>query len=116
MNRVAQAHTHTGARAHVCVVYHLGMGWVFPFTVRQALLSWQETRVGKKWKKVWRVAPLCLFWTAWREMNRMTFDNEIFSAHRMKSSFICNLWSWSIVYSGYRDGSLLDFLTWMGYR
>ena len=46
----------------------------------------------------------------------MTFDNEIFSAHRMKRSFICGLWSWSNVYSGDRDRSLIDFLTWVGYR
>ena len=71
--------------------------------------------MGKKRKKVWRAAPLCLFWTVWRERNRVAFDIEVFSALRLKGSFICNLWSWSNVYSGVRDRSLLDFLTWMGY-
>ena len=71
--------------------------------------------MGKKRKKVWRTTHLCLFWTVWRERNRVAFDNEIFSVHRLKRSFIYNLWSWSNVYSGVRDTSLLDFLTRMGY-
>ena len=44
----------------------------------------------------------------------MAFDNKAFSTYRLKSSFILNFWSWSNVYSGDRDKSLLDFLTWMG--
>ena len=92
------------------------MGWVLPFSVRQAFLSWQGAQVGKKRKKVWKVVPLCLFWTIWCERNRVAFDNEAFSVYRLKSSFICNFWSLSNVYSGDRDKSLLDFLTWMGYR
>ena len=40
-----------------------GIEWVSPFSIRQALLSWQGARVGKKRKKVWRAAPICLFWT-----------------------------------------------------
>ena len=70
--------------------------------------------MGKKRKKVWRVAPLCLFWIVWHERNRVAFDNEAFSTYRLKSSFICNFWSWSNVCRGDRDRSLLDFLTWMG--
>ena len=42
------------------------------------------------------------------------FINKDFSAQRMKSSFICNLWSWSNVYIVERPRSLVDFLTWLG--
>ena len=72
--------------------------------------------MGKKRKKVWRVDPFYLFLTMWCERNRVTFDNEAFSAYRLKNSFICNFGSWSNVSSGDKDKSLLDFLTWMGYR
>ena len=41
----------------------VGIGWVFPFSVRLVLVAWQGTRVGKKRKKVWKTTPLCLFWT-----------------------------------------------------
>ena len=70
--------------------------------------------MGKKRKKMWRAALLCLFWIVWRERNRVAFDNEAFFAYRLKSSFICNFWSRSNVFSGDRDRSLLDFLTLMG--
>ena len=50
------------------------------------------------------------------ERNRVAFDNETFSMYRLKNSFICSFWSWSNVSSGDRDTSLLEFLTWMGYR
>ena len=34
--------------------------WLFPRTVRQLLLAWQSVSVGKKRKRVWMAAPLCL--------------------------------------------------------
>ena len=40
----------------------------------------------------------------------MTFDNKVFLVHRMQSSFICNLWSWSNMYSGGSLKFLIDFL------
>ena len=71
--------------------------------------------MGKKHKKVWRAVPLCLFCGQFGAKGIDTaFDNEIFSAHRMKCSFICSLWSLSNVYSRDRDRSLIDFLTWNG--
>ena len=72
--------------------------------------------MGKEFKKMRKATPLCLFWIIWRERNRVAFDNKVFFAYRLKSSFICNFWPWSNVYSGDRDRSLLDFLTWIGYR
>ena len=75
----------------------VGIGWVFPFSVRHASFSWQGAWVGKKRKKVSRTAPLCHFWIVWCERNRLTFDNEAFYTHGIKSSFICNFWSWSNV-------------------
>ena len=38
-----------------------GVSWVFPSLVKETLLSWNESFVGKKCKKVWRVDPLCIF-------------------------------------------------------
>ena len=90
--------------------------WVSPLTVRQALLAWQGASVGKKQKRIWMTAPLCLFWTLWNERNRAAFENEIPSAFRMKSSFLFTLWSWAKLYSADNLSSLVDFLTWLGYR
>ena len=86
----------------------VGIEWVSPFSVRHTLLSWQGARVRKKCKKLWRATPLCLFWTVWCERNKVTFDNEVFSVHRLKRSP-------SNVYRGDTYRHLLGFLTWMGY-
>ena len=90
--------------------------WVFPRTVRQLLLAWQSAGVGKKRKRVWMAAPLCLFWTLWLERNRVVFENEAPSAHRMKSSFLFTLWGWAKVTKVDNSTSLVGFLAWMGCR
>ena len=90
--------------------------WVFPLTVRQLLLAWQSASVGKKRKRVWMAAPLCIFWTLWKERNRVAFENEVPSAHRMKSVFLFTLWLWAKLYSVDNLNSLVGFLTWMGFR
>ena len=38
-----------------------GVMWVFPFSVRKTLLGWHGSFGGKKRRKVWMTAPLCLF-------------------------------------------------------
>ena len=92
------------------------VNWVFPRTVRQLLLAWQSARVGKKRKRVWMAAPLCLFWTLWLERNRVVFENEALSVHRMKSFFLFTLWGWAKVFSVDNLNSLVGFLAWMGFR
>ena len=41
----------------------VGVSWVLPSSVRETLLSWHGSFVSKKRKKVWRAAPLHIFWT-----------------------------------------------------
>ena len=72
--------------------------------------------MGKKLKKAWMAAPLSIFWSIMRERNYLAFENKVFSSQRLKASFICNLWTWSNVYIVERPRSLVDFLTWLGYR
>ena len=35
--------------------------WVMQSTIKETLLGWHGSFVGRKQKKAWRVAPLCLF-------------------------------------------------------
>ena len=41
--------------------------WVMPVLIKDALISWRGAFVGKKRKKAWKAASLCLFWTLWKE-------------------------------------------------
>ncbi|KAJ9693543.1 hypothetical protein PVL29_009476 [Vitis rotundifolia] len=66
-----------------------GVTWVLPCSVRETLLGWYGSFVGKKSaEKAWKLALLCLFWAVWKEINRIAFNNEEFSVHRLKYSFV----------------------------
>ena len=54
-------------------------------------------------------APLCLFWTLWKERNRATFEDEAPFVHRLKSIFLCTLLSWAKLNSVDNLDSLVDF-------
>ena len=47
--------------------------WVFPETVKDVLVSWRGSFVGKKRKKSWKAIPLCIWWTGGKERNRLAF-------------------------------------------
>ena len=69
------------------------VSWVVPSSIREMLLSWHGSFVGKKRRKVWRVAPLHIFWTVWKTRNRLAFKDNELSIQRLKYSFILSLWS-----------------------
>ena len=52
----------------------------------------------------------------WKERNRIAFDDEGFSVHRLKYSFVCSLWYWIKLYIDADPLSLIDFFDWMGSR
>ena len=60
--------------------------------------------------------PLCLFCAVWKEINRIAFENEELSIHRMKNYFVCNFWFWtkSIIDEG--PLPLINFFDWLGSR
>ena len=94
----------------------VGLSWVFPRTVRQTLLAWQSVNVDRKPMRIWMEAPLYLFWIVWQARNRVVFEDIASSAHRMKITFSCTLWSWANLYSVDNTDSLMNFLVWLGHR
>ena len=93
-----------------------GISWVFPKSVLHTLLAWQGADVGKKRKRIWLAAPLCLFWTLWRVRNRMVFENKGFNDQKIKANFVTNLWAWANMFRDDKTNSVVDFLTWLGSR
>ncbi|RVW44335.1 hypothetical protein CK203_071086 [Vitis vinifera] len=61
-----------------------GLSWVLPSSVRETLLGWYGSFVGEKRKKVWRTAPLYIFWTVWKARNRLAFKDNVLSIQRLK--------------------------------
>ena len=70
--------------------------------------------MGKARKKAWKVAPVCIFWIVWKERNLLAFENAEIWIHRMKYSFVCNLWSWSRASINMGSISLVSFIDWLG--
>ncbi|RVW83365.1 hypothetical protein CK203_038873 [Vitis vinifera] len=52
--------------------------------VKATLLGWNGGFVGKRRKKAWQMAPLCIFWTVWKERNR----GSLAESHSSLVSFI----------------------------
>ena len=52
-----------------------GVQWVMHSSIRGFFLGWSGSFVGKKGKKAWKVSPLCVFWTIWRERNKRAINN-----------------------------------------
>ena len=93
-----------------------GVQWVLPATVKEMLLGWNGSFVGKKRKGVWRASPLCLFWMVWKARNKIAFEEEALSIQRLKYSFVYFLWSETKL--SIKDGpsTLADFVGWVGTR
>ena len=85
----------------------VGAQWVFPKTVKEAVISWKGSFVGKKRKKIWRAIPLFIFWTVWKERNRLAFRGwGGLAIQKVKNSFVCNMWGWAKLYNGVEPRSL----------
>ena len=85
------------------------------WAMKEILLGWHGLFVGKNRVKVWKAAPLCLFWTVWKKRNKVVFENEDLSIQRMKYFFVCNLWSWSKCCMVEGPNSSINFFEWLGY-
>ena len=69
---------------------------------------------GEKQKKVWRVIPLCMFWSLWKERNRRAFKTKEIIYQSPKSIFLCNLLLWVRMYIDEGSQTMIDFIDWLG--
>ena len=91
----------------------IGISWVFPKTIKEALLGWKGSFVGGKRSMIWKSVFLCIFWTVWKERNRIAFKNGSLAVQRLKHSFVSTLWGWNSLYIGEETSSLIGFLEWL---
>ena len=87
-----------------------------PFSIKEALLSWQGSFVGKKRKKVQKAASLWLFWTLWKKRNRRAFEDSDLTNHAILRSFMYMFLEWVSVHLGSSTLFLFDFIDWLDYK
>ena len=90
------------------------VSWVFPSSVRENLLGWNGSFVGKKHKIVWRARPLFIFWIVWKARSRIAFENNGSSIQRLKVSFVYLLWLETKMSIKDDPSTLIDFIDWVG--
>ena len=83
-------------------------------SVRDMLLGWKGTFVGKRRKKVWQAAPSCLFWTLWKARNRIVFKEDVLSIQKLKYLFLFLLWSETKLSIENSPSTLDGFIDWVG--
>ncbi|KAJ9674403.1 hypothetical protein PVL29_023759 [Vitis rotundifolia] len=93
-----------------------GVSWVFPFSVKETLLGWRGSFVGKKRKVAWQVGPLCLFLVIWKERNRIAFEDSVLSIQRLKAYFVYLLWLETKLWIKDGPSTLIDFVDWVCFR
>ena len=81
------------------MIWHLnfalfGVHWVLPNSIKETILGWNGTFVGKKRKKAWNAAPLCLFWTLWNERNKRIFEDTELADQAILRSFLYMFSGW----------------------
>ena len=87
---------------------------VFPSSVRETLLGWNRFFVEKRCKIVWKVSPLCVFWTVWKIRNRIAFEDEVLSIQRLKTYFLNSLCSETKLFIKDAPLTFLEFIDWVG--
>ncbi|RVW62986.1 DNA-directed RNA polymerase 3, chloroplastic [Vitis vinifera] len=63
-------------------------------SVRDTLLGWLCFPVRRRQRKARQAAPLCVFWTIWKERNRRVFEDEECQIRVLKSFFLYNIALW----------------------
>ena len=91
----------------------VGVSWAFPFSVKETLLGWRDSFVGKKRKVAWQVGSLCLFWVIWKARNKIDFEDSVLSIQRLKASFMYLLWSETKLWIKNGPSTLIDFVDWV---
>ena len=88
----------------------------FSYSVKETLLGWRGSFVGKKRKVVWQLGPLCLFWIIWKARNSIAFKDGVLSIQKLKISFVYLLWLETKLWIKDGPSILIDFIEWVCMR
>ena len=60
---------------------------------------------------VWKMVPICIFWSIWRERNNRSFEDLKSSLEEILVSLLYSLYSWTAAYLSVLSFSYADFLS-----
>jgi hypothetical protein len=69
--------------------------WVMPERVIDLLACWKCQVGTHSVIVVWRITPLCLKWTKWREQNARYFKDHEKSKNELKNNLVKSLFNWA---------------------
>jgi hypothetical protein len=72
-----------------------GVKWAMNGRVIDLMACWKGQRGNKMVMEVWRMAPLCLMWTIWREKNSRCFEDTELTRAELSNRFLKLLFLWA---------------------
>jgi hypothetical protein len=76
-----------------------GVKWVLNGRVLDLMACWKGQRGNKMVMEVWKMAPLCLMWTIWKERNARCFEDTELTMAELSNRFLKLLFLWAGVLS-----------------
>jgi hypothetical protein len=113
-----------GERCECTVISSKGAGfgrcyfdvkWVMKGRVIDLLACWKGQRGNKMVLEVWRMAPLCLMWTIWRERNFWCFEDKELTMAEISNRFLTLLFQWAGVLNILQVSSMSQFVDFCSY-
>jgi hypothetical protein len=68
-------HCETASKIWNMVCQLFGVMWAMPGRLKECLGSWRGQRGNRTVLQTWQMAPLCVMWCLWREMNARSFED-----------------------------------------
>jgi hypothetical protein len=88
----------------------LGLSWVMPSSVLDLCACWCSSGRTRS-AVVWKMVPIYIFWSIWRERNNRCFEDLESSLEEILASLLYSLYSWTAAYLSPSHLSYADFLS-----
>ena len=88
----------------------MGVCWVQPRKVHDVLVAWKRRMKKGLAFGVWKLIPLAIWWSVWKERNRRIFEGQDLSLHDFKHYFLRILYSWSRALDESANLTFVDFV------
>jgi hypothetical protein len=92
------------------ILSRLGLSWVMPRSVLDLCACWCASGRTRS-AVVWKMVPICIFWSIWRERNNRCFEDLESSLEEILASLLYSLYSWTAAYLSPLSLSYADFLS-----